>query len=54
MASLRIEPPRRPPTPRWAIVCWIAEFHMAHGRGHVADGFLMELVGADSEGWGMA
>ena len=51
MATLRIEPPRRQPAPRWAVVSWIAALHLLNGRGDFADGYLLELVGLVLEGW---
>lgn len=49
-----IEPPRRPHSPRWAVVCWIAALHREHGRPDKAEMYLVELIGlAAFEGWGV-
>lgn len=42
---MTIEPPRRPYTPRWAVVCWVAALSRACGRADLGEMYLVELVG---------
>jgi hypothetical protein len=48
--AIPIEPPRRQPMPRWAVVCWIASLHRELGRPDNAEMYLVELMGLAFEG----